>query len=85
MNSSKTSLDGFGMAELANATLAAVKEEFNAEVKKMSSDPIGAANQLLEPHSKLKKAAKLLKKADALAQAVLNYTNPCKKEIIRAA
>lgn len=63
------------MLEKSNSLLTAIREEFNKELQNPAVD---LARQILEPHSQLKKAAKLLKKAEELNQAILYYRDPPK-------
>jgi hypothetical protein len=62
------------MLEKSQVLLTAIREEFKKELD--SAVLRDVAQQILEPHSKLKKVAKLLKKAEELNQAILYYRDP---------
>ena len=63
------------MIEKSQVLLTAIRDEFN---KEMANPAVDLARAILDPHSNLKKAAKLLKKAEELNQAILYYRDPPK-------
>jgi hypothetical protein len=72
------------MSNLVTASVAVLKEttlEFSKELEKLEVPSVEAARQILEPNSNLKRAARLMKKADELHRDIQNYfTPPCLAE-----